>query len=112
GAAIEFLGEKGSLYIDRGSYTYREAPQRRGPIPEPVTKRAAKPLEAQHVRNFLDSVKARKTPNSDVVSGHRSALASHLGKLAYVQKKRVVFDPAKEREYVLPNAAAAMKAGS
>jgi hypothetical protein len=35
------------------------------------------------------------------VSGHRSALASHLGKIAYMQKKRIVFDPAKEREHVL-----------
>jgi predicted dehydrogenase len=106
GAAIEFLGENGRLYIDRGSYTYQEAQQRRGPVPEPVTRRAAKPLEAQHVRNFLDCVKARKTPNSDVVSGHRSALASHLGKIAYVQKKRVTFDPAKERDYVLTTSVA------
>jgi hypothetical protein len=81
-------------------------------VPEPVTRRAAKALEAQHVRNFLDCVKARKTPNSDVVGGHRSALASHLGKIAYVQKKRITFDPAKEREHVLPNVAAALKAGS
>lgn len=112
GAAIEFLGEKGRLYIDRGSYTYQEAQVRRGPVPEPITKRAAKSLEAQHVRNFLDCVKSRKTPNSDVVGGHRSALASHLGKIAYVQKKRITFDPAKEREHVLPTAAAAMKSGS
>jgi hypothetical protein len=32
-----------------------------------------------------------------VVSGHRSALASHLGKIAYLRKERVTFDPAKEK---------------
>ena len=61
-------------------------------------------LEAEHVRNFLDSIKAGKMPNSDVVSGHRSALASNLGKIAYVQKRRITFNPAGERVHVLPPA--------
>jgi hypothetical protein len=32
-----------------------------------------------------------------VVSGHRSALASLLGKQAYVERRRVAFDAAAER---------------
>ncbi|HZS05523.1 MAG TPA: Gfo/Idh/MocA family oxidoreductase [Blastocatellia bacterium] len=101
GAAIEFMGTGGSLYIDRGGYTFREA-FRRGQKPaEPVTGKAPMALETEHVRNFVACVKSRKTPNSDVVSGHRSALASNLGKIAYLQKKRITFDPAVERNYVL-----------
>ncbi len=100
GAAIEFMGTGGRLMIDRGSYTFQEKQERRGPVPEPVTKRATGDLTEAHVKNFLSCVKSRKTPTSDVVSAHRSALASHLGKIAYVKGQRVTFDPATEKDYV------------
>ncbi|HMY76630.1 MAG TPA: Gfo/Idh/MocA family oxidoreductase, partial [Blastocatellia bacterium] len=102
GAAIEFMGANGSLYVDRGRYTYQQAPERRQAPPPPVTVQAKKPLEAEHVRNFLDSIKDKKMPNSDVVSGHRSALASNLGKIAYLQKRRITFNPASEKDHVIP----------
>ena len=35
------------------------------------------------------------------VAGHRSALASNLGKIAYLKKQRATFDPAGERNHVL-----------
>ena len=93
GEAVEFMGTGGRLLIDRGQYTFTPA----GGAP-PVTVRAEGDLTDAHVRNFLDCVASRRTPNSDVVSGHRSALASHLGKQAYVEKRRVAFDAARERE--------------
>ena len=101
GAAIEFIGTGGRLQIDRGGYTFQEMTPRRAAASEPVTVRAAGPLEAEHVKNFIACVKGRKQPNSDVVSGHRSAVASHLGKMAYLQKKRITFNPATERAHVL-----------
>ncbi len=55
---------------------------------------------ADHVNNFIDCVRSRKLPNADVLIGHRSAQASHLGNLAYVQKRRLKFDPV--REEILP----------
>jgi predicted dehydrogenase len=100
GAAIEFMGTGGRLVIDRGSYTFQELQVRRGPVPEPVTKRAVGDLTTDHVKNFLSCVKSRKTPTSDVVSAHRSALASHLGKIAYIKGQRVTFDPATEKDHV------------
>jgi predicted dehydrogenase len=101
GAAIEFMGEGGMLYIDRGGYRFTPAFRRGQPPAEPIVGRAAMALETEHVRNFISCLKSRKTPNSDVVSGHRSALASNLGKIAYLQKKRVTFDPMVEKNYVL-----------
>jgi hypothetical protein len=68
---------------------------------EPIVRKNTTPLEKSHVRNFLDSVKSRHLPNSDVVSGHRSALASHLGKTAYIQKRRITFNPASEKDHIL-----------
>lgn len=45
-------------------------------------------------------VKTRQTPNGDVLIGHRSAQASHLGNISYMQKRRIDFDPV--REEILP----------
>jgi len=101
GAAIEFMGSEGRLYIDRGGYTFQEQTPRKATPTEPITRKATTSLEAEHVRNFLSCLKSRQTPNSDVVSGHRSALASHLGKMAYLKKNRIAFDPASERNHKL-----------
>lgn len=57
-------------------------------------------MTLDHVRNFLDCVKSRKRPNGDVYIGHRSAQASHLGNIAYLEKRQLHFDPA--REEILP----------
>ena len=43
---------------------------------------------------------SRKRPNGDVLIGHRSAQASHLGNIAYLEKRRIDFDPV--REEILP----------
>ena len=53
-----------------------------------------------HVGNFLDCVRTRQRPNADVLIGHRSAQASHLGNIAYMEKRRIDFDP--QREEILP----------
>jgi predicted dehydrogenase len=101
GAAIEFMGTEGRLQIDRGGYTYQGKSERRAAPAEPVVRRATTSLEAEHVKSFLACIKSRQTPNSDVIGGHRSALASHLGKIAYLKKQRVTFDPASEKNFVL-----------
>jgi len=101
GAAIEFMGTGGRLQIDRSSYTFQEqTPRRTEPTP-PISKRFETDLNGHHVKNFLECVRSRKRPNSDVVGGHRSALASHLGKLAFIKGRRMTFNPADEKEHVL-----------
>jgi predicted dehydrogenase len=101
GAAIEFIGTGGRLQIDRGGYTFQEMTPRKAAASEPLTAKAKRPLEEAHVQNFIACLKSRQTPPSDVVSGHRSAVASHLGKIAYLQKRRITFNPASERAHVL-----------
>jgi predicted dehydrogenase len=102
GAAVEMCGTKGRLYIDRGRYEFREA----GRNVQPVVVQAERGegnvdmLTLDHVKNFLDCVKSRQRPNGDVLIGHRSAQASHLGNIAYVEKRRIDFDPV--REEILP----------
>jgi predicted dehydrogenase len=96
GAAIEMCGTEGRLYIDRQKYIYTP----KGRNVTPVEVRAERDQTIEHVQNFLDCMKSRKLPNGDVYIGHRSAQASHLGNIAYVQKRRLRFDP--DREEILP----------
>ena len=72
---------------------------RKAEATEPITRRVNADLNGSHVKNFLECMKTRKSPNSDVVSGHRSALASHLGKTAYLKGRRIAFNPADEKAY-------------
>src|ERR1039458_2363041 len=65
-----------------------------------VTVKAFSNLDQDHVGNFLECVRSRKRPNGDVLIGHRSAQASHLGNISYMQKRRIDFDPV--REEILP----------
>ncbi|MGH9674152.1 MAG: Gfo/Idh/MocA family protein [Bryobacteraceae bacterium] len=96
GAAVEFCGTEGKLNITRSRFEFTSA--ERGAKPVVVTSQRDQTVD--HVANFLDCVRTRKRPNGDVQIGHRSAAASHLGNIAYVEKRRLRYDP--EREEILP----------
>lgn len=97
GAAVEMCGTEGRLYIDRGHFEFHPAGKNAQPV---VVKAEPQDMTLDHVNNFLDCVRSRKLPNGDVLIGHRSAQASHLGNIAYMQKRRLAFDPV--REEILP----------
>ncbi len=48
-----------------------------------------------HMGNWLDCIKSRKTPNANVEIGYRSAVAAHMANLAYRKKQRVTWEEAK-----------------
>ena len=96
GAAVEMCGTEGRLWIDRSHYEFWPAEKN----PQPVIVKSEHDQTIDHVENFLECVRTRKLPNGDVYIGHRSAQASHLGNIAYEQKRMIKFDP--EREEILP----------
>jgi predicted dehydrogenase len=49
-----------------------------------------------HVRNFLDCVKTRKEPNSDLESAHRVATVCHLANISLRTGRKIRWDPEKE----------------
>ena len=49
-----------------------------------------------HVRNFLDCVKSRQRPVSDVEEGHRSTTAAHLGNISLHTGRKIRWDAEKE----------------
>jgi predicted dehydrogenase len=96
GAAVELCGTEGRLWIDRTHYEFHPP----GRNAQATVVQASSDLDLDHVQNFLECVRSRKLPNGDVLIGHRSAQASHLGNLSYMQKRRIDFDPV--REEILP----------
>jgi predicted dehydrogenase len=96
GAGVEMCGTEGKLFITRGGFEFQSA--ERGA--QPVKVRSARDQTIDHVENFLECCRSRKLPNGDVHIGHRSAAASHLGNIAYLQRRRLKYNP--DREEILP----------
>jgi predicted dehydrogenase len=47
-----------------------------------------------HAQNFLDCVKSRKTPNSDLASSHWVSTTCHLANISLRTGRKIVWDPA------------------
>ena len=81
-ADIVFFGEGGRLSIFR--HRARFLPQGKG---EPVLLPSSP--EPPHMGNFLECVKSRKEPNATAFEGHYSAMACHIGNIAYKERRAV-----------------------
>lgn len=98
---IQFQGTQGTLFVDRAGYEFTPEPQRVGDESTPATGKAFRAegsaQHLPHVRNFLDCVKSRQTPISDIEIGHRSTSAAVLGNIALKVKQKIVWDGKKEQ---------------
>jgi len=68
--------------------------------PEKVNRPQGEPLNAKtkdqdHMANWIDCIRSRKTPNGSVEIGYRSAIACHMANLAYRNRRRVTLEEAK-----------------
>lgn len=86
------LGTEGTVEVEGGQARY---------LPEKATYADGVPAEGKatgesHMQNFIDCVRNRKEPNAPVELGYRAAIACHLSNLAYREKRRVCWDPARE----------------
>ncbi|MEZ5367453.1 MAG: Gfo/Idh/MocA family oxidoreductase [Bryobacterales bacterium] len=99
---VALHGENGILVIDRGGWeVYPETDRIERPR---KYKMAGRPREAvsgdmhlAHVENFLECMRSRKRPHSDVEIGHNSMIACHLGNAAVRTGRRVYWDVENER---------------
>ena len=96
GEGVELCGTEGRLFITRSESQFWSKERNA----QPVIVKSTVDQTVEHVQNFLDCMRSRKRPNGDVYIGHRSAQASHLGNIAYVQQRRLKFDA--QREEILP----------
>jgi predicted dehydrogenase len=102
---ILFCGTDGSLMLDRSGF---EVIPDRTVLPygiklvhgdRPVRKIDLKPEQANgvdgqdaHVRNFLDCLKSRALPTSDIEIAHHSTNTCHLGNIAYKLGRKLSWD--------------------
>jgi predicted dehydrogenase len=106
GNGLEFFGTKGSLTISRGGFQIHPdlkqppenlipqmggghpvggpalSPLKPAPWIEPVKEPATNDLLGTHARNFIDCIRSRRQPASDVERGHHTAVACHLANLS------------------------------
>ncbi len=107
---VLFHGSEGRIFVNRGTVDGKpvddlaDAPFPREQFtlydfdnldrPERVGK-----LDAivNHMGNFFDCIRARRTPVSDVESQHRSVSTCHLGNIAMRLGRKLTWDPDKEQ---------------
>jgi len=86
---ITFHGTRGTLYVDRS--LYKLTPEKGSDLAPAEMKRVADP-HPLHWVNFLECVRTRQSPNSDIENCFRSSAACILGNLSMRAKMRLDWD--------------------
>lgn len=86
---INFHGSRGTLYVDRA--VMRVTPEEGSDLQPFEMKRVADP-HPLHWANFLDCVRTRKRPNSDIETCVKSSVTSILGNLSLKAGMRLDWD--------------------
>jgi predicted dehydrogenase len=72
-------------------------------FPESVNRKNGAAMTSEtkdqnHMANWIDCIRSRKTPNAPVEIGYRSAVAAHMANLAYRKKQRLTLEMAKAEQ--------------
>jgi predicted dehydrogenase len=89
GYGIMFHGTKATMFLDRDGFQTFPESEEKG---VPMQAQAVGGDHARHMRNFLDCVRSRETPASDIAVGHRSTSTAILGNIAYRTGRQIVWD--------------------
>jgi predicted dehydrogenase len=91
--AIEHIAGATDMVSGKSDETVRYYPEKvNRPRGEALTGRTP---NQDHMANWIDCVRTRKTPNAPVEIGYRSALAAHMANLSYRHQRRLTLDEAK-----------------
>jgi predicted dehydrogenase len=93
---LEFRGDRGTLKSDRErllvfSEASRATGWRNTPEPE-IQVRSQGDGTVAHLRNWLDCIRSRKTPNASMRVGHQAVRAAHIANAAMTSPAGVRFD--------------------
>lgn len=98
GYGIAFVGERGTLVVNRAGWELRAETTDEGPRTEPVPFQAGREGNHDlHAADFIASVKSREDPACPVEAGREAAVLAHLGNIAHRTGRRLVWDPARRR---------------
>ena len=76
-ADVIFYGDKGSLRIVGGGYTIHDVKGKE------IEKASGKSGDAEHLANFLDTIRDKAKLTSEIEEAHKSTLLCHLGNIAH-----------------------------
>lgn len=91
-----FEGSEGVVQVENKGQNFITEPEKLATTEIPPDE-ALLPVSDNHQRNFLDCVKSRSKPVSDVETGHRSTSVCHLGNIAIKMQTRLEWDPQAEQ---------------
>ncbi|HLK20047.1 MAG TPA: Gfo/Idh/MocA family oxidoreductase [Bryobacteraceae bacterium] len=93
---ILFCGNRGTMFLDRGGY--KIIPETAGPeanVIQPAEEKSTDSGNGKHWENFLQCVKTREKPTSDIEICQRSTTTCLLGNVSYRSKLRLDWDAQK-----------------
>jgi predicted dehydrogenase len=102
GNGILFEGTQGSIHVSRGDMKdvvgtavkdLKESPLPEGAIADVYGKK----VPESHMENFIQCVRDRETPVSDVASHHRAMTTCHLANIAIRLGRKIEWDAEKEQ---------------
>ncbi|MHC4641188.1 MAG: Gfo/Idh/MocA family protein [Planctomycetota bacterium] len=98
---IEVMGTEGFMYVGRhggGWQAYNSSG-------ELVRAEYGRQGDKEHQDNFIDCIRTRKKPNTDVEQGHYSVLLCHLANISYrAGNQKLTFEPKTESFVNAPEA--------
>lgn len=94
GNGILFEGTKGRFHVSRGDMKGRPIEDlKSNPLPDGAIAAIYGGEPVSHMQNFMDCVKSRNRPVSDVWSHHRALTTCHLANIAIRLGRRLEWDP-------------------
>lgn len=107
---ITIEGTEGRIFVSRGSLKGKPVEDlEKNPLPaDAITKLYKGKIPGDHMRNFMECIKDRTQPISDVHTHHRAMTTCHLANIAIRLGRKLEWDPVKE-EIVGDAEAAAMQ---
>ena len=84
GYGISFHGTEATMLLDRSGFQIIPEEPEQG---VPMQAQSLPESHARHMRNFLDCVKSRQQPISDIEIGHRAALPLAVELLASLSRQ-------------------------
>lgn len=85
-ADIVFMGTGGRLSIFRSGYKFLPSEDN-----AQIGEISSGPTQDSHMANWLECMRSRLKPNADAASAHYSAMACHMGNIAYQEKRGVTW---------------------
>ena len=92
GGGILFHGTKATMFVDRGEYVI--TPERDSDV-KPETVKSSGGGNREHWANFLECMRTREKPTSDIETCQRSTTTCLLANVSLRSKLRLDFDPQK-----------------